>query len=210
MNQALPSSRWICISPSYRGSIPSSWSGTIPSYTRRHSLPTSSWTRAQLGHCSLPSISSTNIIVEERERKRATKIFDTKLILIYLQFITQCTVHYCIPFFTVSFLHRNENSSGNGVRHASQHSNLLVAISGKSFSSLFYIAEHETQTVGSSVGYCVCGYRTGYVCAQHSNHFMYFDEQLYHANTVSSMDKLILIFQVKVMVLLGCGVQGAL
>ena len=34
----------------------------------------------------------------------------------------------------------------------------------------------------------------------------------YHANsnTVSSMDKLILIFQVKVMVLLGCGVQGSL
>ena len=49
-------------------------------------------------------------------------------------------------------------------------------------SSLFYIAEHETQTVGSSVGYCVCGYRTGYVCAQHSNHFLYFDKQLYHAN----------------------------
>ena len=67
---SLPSSRWICISPSYCGSVPSSWSSTIPScISWRHSLPTSRWTRAQLGHCSLPSISSTNIIAEEREKE---------------------------------------------------------------------------------------------------------------------------------------------
>ena len=56
------------------------YSGTVPSCTRRHRLLTSRWTSAQLGHCSLPSISSTNIIAEER--KRAANILVTKLIFI--------------------------------------------------------------------------------------------------------------------------------
>ena len=50
----------------------------------------------------------------------------------------------------------------------------FTQISVATLSCSTYITEHETQTVGGPLGYCVCGCCTGYAYAQlsYSKHFM--------------------------------------